>query len=422
MSSRSLVRAAPKEKNMKRTISLWLGLLAFALLPVLAQTPTKPTGKIHGHVTAVTGAPEQAGTVSLSTDGGHNSKYTFTVSSSGDYTGEANPGTYTVVFRAPETPADKIVDSIDGVKVIVGQDVLQDIDMSRKEFIEKNLSSEQKKQLEEIKKNASKDSEIVKNLNADLKTVVQDFSDADHAHAAAVLALGAAASRDDVSAKETEIKTAKYTDAETLMLKDTAAKADASVLWAQLGQAQLGLARTAGGDQTKFAAAETSFKKALEVEATAKKPSLSTQGAANSGLGEIYARTGKVPEANAAYDAAAKANPASAGTYLGNEAVIFVNAGNGDAAAAAADEAIKADPTLPLPYYLKGQGLIQKATLDPAGKMILPPGCAEAYQKYIELAPTGQFVPEVKAILAEASQIHNSAFGDTTTKKKKGSK
>ena len=32
-----LVRAAPKEKKMKRTIPLWLGLLAFALLPVLAQ-------------------------------------------------------------------------------------------------------------------------------------------------------------------------------------------------------------------------------------------------------------------------------------------------------------------------------------------------------------------------------------------------
>ena len=39
-----MVRDAPKEKNMKRNISLWLGLLAFALLPAFAQTP----GRSHG--------------------------------------------------------------------------------------------------------------------------------------------------------------------------------------------------------------------------------------------------------------------------------------------------------------------------------------------------------------------------------------
>ena len=120
---------------------------------------------------------------------------------------------------------------------------------------------------------------------------------------------------------------------------------------------------------------------------------------------------------------AAKANPPGAWGYLKNEAVIFSNAGNGDASAAAADEAIKADPTKALPYYLKGQGLIQKATIDPAtGKMILPPGCAEAYQKYIELDPTGIYAPDVKGILAEATQTHNTAFGadkpDKTKKKK----
>ena len=42
----ALVRAAPKEKNMKRILAFWLGLpaaaglLAFALSPALAQTPT----------------------------------------------------------------------------------------------------------------------------------------------------------------------------------------------------------------------------------------------------------------------------------------------------------------------------------------------------------------------------------------------
>ena len=87
---------------------------------------------------------------------------------------------------------------------------------------------------------------------------------------------------------------------------------------------------------------------------------------------------------------------------------------------AAANEAIKIDPTQPLPYYLKGQGLIQKATIDAkTGKMILPPGCAEAYLKYLELAPTGLYAADVKAILAEAGQTHSSVYGPDKPKKSK---
>jgi tetratricopeptide (TPR) repeat protein len=419
------VPAAPKEKKMKRNLSLWLGLLAFALLPALAQTPA-PTGKIHGHVTNPSGAPETKGTITaISVDraasgpglkASASNKGVFQVDANGDYSGEVAPGFYTLVFRTPEMAQDKEVDHIDNVKVVAGQDTLQDDDMTRKEYID-GLPADQKRALEELrKKNAEalKTNTIIKSLNADLKTCDQDFKDVDGAHLSAAQILGATASRADLDAKEAEIKTAKYTEIETLMLKDTAAKPDASVLWAQLAQAQLGL--------KKYDEAEVNYKKVIEMDTASKKPNPQVQGAAYSGLGEIYARSGKVPEANAAYDSAAKANPPGA-TYLKNEAVIFSNAGNGDASAAAADEAIKADPTQALPYYLKGQGLIQKASIDPAtGKMILPPGCAEAYQKYLELAPTGIYVADVKGILAEATQTHNTAFGadkpDKTKKKK----
>jgi tetratricopeptide (TPR) repeat protein len=394
-----LVRAAPKEKKMKRTISLWLGLLAFALLPALAQTSTKPMGKIHGRVINPTGLPTTAGTVSLSTDFGKTAKFSFPVSSTGDYAGEAAPGTYAVVFRAPNTPPDKVVDTIVGVKIVAGQDVQQDIDMSRKEFIDR-LTPEQKKQLEEIKKlnaGAMKTNEIVKGLNADIKLAAQDFKDANSAPATALQTLGATASKTDLDAKEAEIKAAKYTDVETLMLKDTPVKPDASILWLDLGQAQAGL--------KKYDQAEANYKKALDVENTSKKPNPGIQGAANAGLGEIYARTGKIPEANAAYDAAAKIDPASAGIYLKNEAVIFYQMKNPDAQAAAADEAIKADPAAALSYYLKGNGLVAKTTVDAkTQKLIPPPGCLEAYQKYLELDPNGPYAAEAKSILASFGQ------------------
>jgi tetratricopeptide (TPR) repeat protein len=187
------------------------------------------------------------------------------------------------------------------------------------------------------------------------------------------------------------------------MTKDTTAKPDAAVLWAQLGLAQSGL--------KKYDAAETSYKKALEVDAASKKPVPAIQGMANAGLGEVYARSGKAPEANAAYDAAAKANPPSAGTYLRNEAVIFFQQGNAEAQVAAADEGIKNDPNDALLYYLKGQGLVQKATVDPkTNKIVLPDGCAEAYQKYLELAPNGPYSADAKGILDQAGQKISSTY------------
>jgi tetratricopeptide (TPR) repeat protein len=348
-------------------------------------------------------------------------KGTLTVDANGDYSGDVAPGNYDLIYRSPTTPASEITDKFEGIKVFVGQDTVQDFDMSRKEYIDK-LSPEEKKQLEEIRKKNSeaiKANEVIRNLNSDLKTATQDFKDADGAHDAAVAALGATASKSDLDAKETEIKIAKYTNVETMMLKDTAAKADASVLWAQLGQAQLGLAR-AQRDATKYAAAEAAFKKVLDLEAASKKPSPSTQGAAQSGLGEIYARTGKVPEANAAYDAAAKVNPTQTVFYLKNEMVIFFQENNADAQVAVADEVIKADPTIALAYYLKGNGLVGKSLPDPKTNLLVaPPGCEDAYKKYLELAPTGQYAGDVKAILASLhAPLPTSGPPAKSTKKK----
>jgi len=402
---------------MKRTFSLWIGLLALAVMPALAQTPAppatgqdaaapaagQPTGKIHGKITNPTGAPQSGGTVTLHQ--GQKEIASFPVDANGDYTGSAAPGTYTLVYRTPGMPADKEADKVDNVKIVVGQDIAVDDDMSREEYV-KTLPEETRKQLEEMKKHNSdalKANAVIKNLNADLKAVTADIHDADTAHAAAVQQLGASASKTDVAAKETEIKTAKYTDVVTLMTKDTELRPQESVLWAYLGQGQMGL--------KKYDEAETSYKKALELDAASKKPRPDIQGLVNAGLGEIYARTNKVDQANAAYDAAVKIDPTKAGFYYKNEAVIFSQIGNTDGQAAAADKAIAANAQDPIPYYLKGQALISKATVDPkTSRIVLPPGCGEAYQKYLELDPNGPYSADVKGILDSAGQKVNSIY------------
>jgi len=415
---------------MKRTHSIWLsmaaaaGLLALAIAPAIAQQPgpggsgyptssTMPAqqpaaanmGTIHGRVINPTGQPQGGGTVNFSTDGGATMKYSFTVDDTGEYTGAVAPGTYMLIYRAADTPKGQMVDSIRGIKIAAGQDLTQDDDMSRQEYIDK-MSPEQKKQLEELRKTnaeAIKANTVINQLNADLKVVNQDKKDIDGAMATAKQALGDTAAKTDIANKAAEIKTAKYTDIESLMTKDTVLKPTEALLWVNLGFGQAGL--------KKYDDAITSYKKAVDLETAAAKPRAQVIGIADAGLGEVYARTGKVPEANAAYDASVKADPADAALNLRNEAVIFFQEGNSTAQVAAADEAIKVDPNQALLYYIKGQGLIQSATIDPkTHRIVLPPDCTAAYEKYLDLAPTGQFANEVAGILQQAGEKVSSSY------------
>jgi tetratricopeptide (TPR) repeat protein len=235
-----------------------------------------------------------------------------------------------------------------------------------------------------------------------------------------------------VDAVNADLKTARaanqekrFGDAETLMLKDTAAKPNEPYLWIELGLAQLG--------QKKYPEAEVSFKAALsggdtaqkqatvagfyqEGKGTAAHVAISTapsapdtkskpeiEGISLSSLGEIYIRTNRIPDAQAAFDKAAAANPSQTAFYYGNETVFLFQAGNTAAQLDAANKAIAADPARPRNYYFKAQALTTQATMDPkTNKLILPPGCLEAYQKYLDLEPNGQFAPDTKAILTAA--------------------
>ncbi|HEX4007701.1 MAG TPA: carboxypeptidase-like regulatory domain-containing protein [Acidobacteriaceae bacterium] len=395
---------------MKRIVlrpHLMLAALIAIVLPMAAtqaraQQGAAGSGKIHGTVNDPAGSPETAGTVSLypGASGGVtpdiDAKYSFPVDANGIYKGDnVTAGTYTIIFRQPTTPKNQVVDQIDGIKITAGQDTEANMDMSRPEYIAK-LTPEQRKALEETKaKNASilKENAQIKNLNADLGKA-----------------------RADDKAKN-------YADAVALMQRDANIKTDAAVLWVELGLAQAGQAEAdrtqadkAAGAQQELTEAETNLQKGLTMDQAAKKPDVTMEGAAEDKLGEIYVIDGKIPEAQAAYDAAAKANPPSAGMYYENEAIMMDRIGQSLPAAAdgivpAADKAIAADPTRPIPYFLKGRALIAKATVDAKTQKILAPdGCVDALQKYLQLAPTGQFAPDTKQMLTELGQTQESSY------------
>jgi tetratricopeptide (TPR) repeat protein len=357
---------------MRSKLSLWLAAVMFVLLPALAGAQDA-TAKIHGHAQDPANAPIANGQVILSTDG-KTPLYTFPTDANGDYKGEGiKPGSYYVTLFA--TPGKAIDRTDNPVKFTAGADTLQDFDLSRPEYI-KSLPPEQQKALEEAKKkNAeiNKENQAVGKLNDLLKQA-----------------------RADNAAK-------KYDEAVTLMQQATTIKPDAAVLWLELGIAQTGL--------KKYDDAVVSLKKALDLDTASKKPNPDVEAADNNALGEVYASTNKLPDATAAYDAAAKLQPSNAGMFYTNETIVLSRAGQSDATVAAADKAIAADPSKPIPYYLKGQALISKATVDTkTQKIIAPPGTAEAYNKYLELAPNGPMAPEAKSILAEIGAKINTTY------------
>jgi len=102
---------------MKRTISLWLGLLAFRPFTRACANARRAYRPQRAHWQDSrshhrTGRRIKNLRLGKSLDrGGHTKSSPSRSLPQADYAGEANVGTYTVVYRAADTPPDKFVDS-----------------------------------------------------------------------------------------------------------------------------------------------------------------------------------------------------------------------------------------------------------------------------------------------------------------------
>ena len=171
--------------------------------------------------------------------------------------------------------------------------------------------------------------------------------------------------------------------------------------------------------QKRYEMAAADYQKAIEMrstsEAAKKDPDNNKNMAAYyNNLADVYAKSNKVDDAVASYNKAAELDPAHAVTYLFNEGATLTNMGRVDDAIVAFDKVIAADPTKADAYYWKGVNLIGKATLK-GDKMVAPEGTAEAFKKYLELAPDGKLAQPAKDMLASIGATIETGYG---TKKK----
>ncbi len=323
-------------------------------------------------------------------------KYTLKTNKKGEYfsLGIA-PGKYNVTLykNADDQKEGKQLDFVKGFQVQLDENTL-DFDMKKEQENQakgQGLTPEQLKQMQEQKEKAEKEKSTVGKLNEKLS------------------AANAAMQSGDFDTAIAALNEANQTDPSR------------DLIWFKLGDAY----RLSAPKQTdpaekqkRLESAIGAYQKAIQIKQGAdnsKDPNANkTLAAYYNNLAEAYAKSNKIDDAVKTYALAAQADPTNAAQYYFNTGAVCTNAGKVDDAIAAFDKVIATDPNKADAYYWKGVNMIGKATLQ-GDKMVAPPGTAEAFQKYLELQPTGANADAAKQMLASIGAAVETTYG---TKKK----
>lgn len=234
-----------------------------------------------------------------------------------------------------------------------------DIDLSKRQGA--GMTAEEKKRREEVEKENAK----IGDINAQFK-----------------LALDAE-------------KVGDFDKAISILQTTTQTSPNSEVPWGNLAQAYLMAKR--------YPEAAEALKKAIAI-----KPD---KAPFHMGLGDAYAGAGKPDDATAEYTTAAQMDPTQAAMAYFKIGAVWTNASTRvtddatrkkDLATAndAFDKAVAAKPDFADAYYQKGINLLGQASFTKDGKIVPAAGTVEAFQKYLELAPTGSHAEEAKQLLA----------------------
>jgi tetratricopeptide (TPR) repeat protein len=379
---------------MKKYFAILLFLiLAIGLCvpPVFAQA----SGSVKGVCKDAQGNPVADGVV-VWTNMDNGQKYTLKTNKKGEYFSLGlSPGKYLVTLykNADDAKANKEMDHVKGFQVQLDEmtldfDVKKEMESTAKG---QGLTPEQVKAMQEAQAKQTKETTTVKALNEKLNAAkaAADAGDYDAAIAALTEATQMDATRDLVW-----FKLADYYRMSAPKQTDPAEK------------------------QKRLNSAVDAYQKAVDIKKSTtndKDPNAAKNLAAYyNNLADAYAKAGKVDDAVKTYEISAQTDPGSAAQAYFNIGAVLTNAGKADQAIVAFDKCIAADPTKAEAYYQKGVNLLGKATLQ-GDKTIPAPGTVDAFQKYLEIAPTGPNAENAKALLASIGSKVETSYG---TKKK----
>lgn len=371
-------------------------LVLVALAAALCATPafTQSTGTIKGVCKDLEGKPITGAVVQL-TSQETGRKYEIKTNNKGEYfsLGIA-PGKYNVALLKDGKELFHFANVPVGV-----EEVTVDFDMKKEQAQgaqQQGMTPEQMKKIQEQQEKAAKETNTVKALNEKLAAATQSSTAGDF---------------------DTSIK---------VLTEATEIDATRDLIWFKLADAYRASAvkQTDPAEKTKrLETAISDYQKAIDLkqkamEVAPKTPEANKQLAAYyNNLGDAYARAGKGGDATKALTQAAQLDPPNAAMYYFNLGAVLTNVGKMDDAIAAFDKAIAVDPNRADAYYFKGVNLMGKATLK-GDKMVAPDGTSEAFNKYLELQPTGQFAEPAKQMLASIGATVETTYGKKKSTKK----
>jgi tetratricopeptide (TPR) repeat protein len=376
-------------------IILFLLMLGLSVPSVLAQN----SGTVKGAARDPQGNPiPDAIVVYTNLDNGQ--KYSLKTNKKGEYFSLGiTPGKYNVqLFKnADDQKAGKELDHANGFTVQLDENTL-DFDLKKEqENAAKGvgLSAEQLKQMQEQKAKQEKEVTTVKSLNEKLNAAKTDADAGNYDGAIAELT---AANQMDPTRDLIWFKLADYYRLSAVKQTDPAEKTK------------------------RLDSAVEDYQKAIELKQKTPDKDANAQSktlaAYYNNMAEAYAKAGKTDDAVKTYALAAQTDPSAASQYYFNTGAVLTNAGKVDDAITAFDKVIAADPNKADAYYWKGVNMIGKATLSKDGKMEAPSGTAEAFQKYLELQPTGTYADAAKQMLTSIGASVETTFGKKKAAKK----
>jgi tetratricopeptide (TPR) repeat protein len=375
-------------------VSVLIGLMVLLLAPLaLAQA-----GTVKGVCKDVDGKPIAGGQVEwLNIENGR--KYELKTNNKGEY---FSLGISTGKYKVTLSKDGKEIFHYNGFTVTPDELTL-DFDMKKEQANQaqgSGLTPEQLKQRQEQEAKVAKENTTIKSLNEKL------------------------------AAAKTAAEAGDFNTAKTTMAEATQIDPNRDLLWAKLGDYTATAASKETDAEAKkkdYSDAIGDYQKAVDLKQKtfdadpAKKTPDATKVLAQyyNNLGQAQSKGGQIDDAVKSYTMAVQLDPAGAAQYYFNLGAVMTNAGKVDEGIAAFDEAIAADPTRADAYYWKGVNLIGKATLK-GDKMVAPDGTAEAFNKYLELQPNGQFAEPAKQMLASIGASVQTSYGENkkkTTKK-----
>jgi tetratricopeptide (TPR) repeat protein len=195
--------------------------------------------------------------------------------------------------------------------------------------------------------------------------------------------------------------------------KASALDAEQHVIWAQLADVQVSAAdKKTGADRTQLLEeAAGSYGKAIAIAPD------NASYYNNRGLAMIKA--GKAEEGKAELAKAAEMDPVNGGRYYYNLGAVMINAGDTDGAVEAFQKATEKDPNYAAAYYQMGTAMVGKAETKEDGSVVPAAGTVEAFQKYLELEPSGPMAESAKMMIQTLTGSVDTSFVNPDAKKKK---